>query len=134
MFLGDMPINTSLKRGFHSLPWYRKLKLGITLLFTNHKLTKEDIEKLKEKDILDSLLEEFGANFPEFKRVLIDERDICLAHSLKSSSKPIPNEFVSGGLTPSTVVGVVGLGHVNGIVKNWDKELDVTEILKYKYF
>ena len=125
-----MPINTSLKRGFHSLPWYRKFKLALTLLFTNHKLTKEDIEKLKEKDILDSLLEEFGANFPEFKRVLIDERDICLASSLKSSSKPIPNDFVSGGLSPSIVVGVVGLGHVNGIVRNWNKELDVTEILK----
>ena len=93
-----MPINISLNRGFHSLPWYRKLKLAVTLLFTNHKLTKEDIEKLKEKDILDSLLEEFGANFPEFKRVLIDERDICLTHSLQSASKPVPNDFVPGGM------------------------------------
>lgn len=94
--------------------------------------SKDDIEKLKNKDILDSLLEEFGANFPEFKRVLIDERDICLAHSLKSASKPIPNEFVRGGLSPTVVVGVVGLGHVPGIVRNWNKELDVSEILKYK--
>ena len=92
-----MPINICLKRGFNSLPWYRKAKLALTLLFTNPKLTKEDIEKLKEKDILDSLLEEFGANFPEFKRVLIDERDICLTHSLRSACKPIPNNSVPGG-------------------------------------
>jgi pheromone shutdown protein TraB len=88
------------------------------------------MEKLKEKDILESLVEEFGASFPEFKRVLIDERDICLAHSLRSAAEPASNELVPGGQSPVKVVGVVGLGHVAGIVRNWNKELDVTQILK----
>lgn len=39
VYLGDMPIQITLKRGFHSLPWYRKLKLGLALLFTNPKIT-----------------------------------------------------------------------------------------------
>lgn len=88
------------------------------------------MEKLKEKDILESLVEEFGASFPEFKRVLIDERDICLAHSLRSAADAASNELVQGGQSPVKVVGVVGLGHVSGIVRNWNKELDVTQILK----
>jgi len=29
------------------------------------------------------------------------------------------------------VVGVVGIGHVDGITQNWDKEIDVKELLRY---
>lgn len=110
-----MPINLTLSRGFNSLPWYRKLKLAWAFLSTDHKLTREDIEELKKSDMLDALVKEFGASFPEFKKVLIDERDMYLAHSIKKVSQPIPNEFVEGGFSPSCVVGVVGLGHINGI-------------------
>lgn len=88
------------------------------------------MEKMKQKDILESLLEEFGSSFPEFKKVLVDERDIFLAHSLRSAAQPINNEFLLGGQSPTTVVGVVGMGHVNGIINNWNKDLDVTSILK----
>ena len=92
-----MPINITLSRGFNSLPWYRKLKLGLVLLFSNHKLTQEDIENLKKADLLELLTKEFGDHFPEFKRVLIDERDIYLTKSLRDAYQPIPNEFVPGG-------------------------------------
>lgn len=58
---------------------------------------KEDIENLKKVDLLEALSQEFGANFPEFKTVLIDERDMYLTHSLHNAYQPVPNEFVSGG-------------------------------------
>lgn len=29
------------------------------------------------------------------------------------------------------MVGVVGIGHVDGITENWDKEIDVKELLRY---
>ena len=35
------------------------------------------------------------------------------------------------GMQPSVVVGVVGIGHVPGIVENWEKPVDVRELLKY---
>lgn len=31
------------------------------------------------------------------------------------------------------VVGVVGMGHVPGIEKNWDKELNIQEIMRYVF-
>lgn len=31
---------------------------------------------------------------------------------------------------PAVVVGVVGMGHVPGIEKNWDKQLNVSEIMR----
>lgn len=92
-----MPIKITLRRGFNSLPWYRKLKLAWCLLTTDHKLTQEDIEELKRSDLLESMLKEFGSSFPEFKRVLIDERDMYLANSLRKAYQPVPNEFVPGG-------------------------------------
>ena len=61
--------------------------------------------------------------FPDLKRILVDERDICLAHTLKSAI----NKFKSSSLT---VVGIVGLAHVNRIIKNWDQELDLTQIVE----
>lgn len=79
-------------------------------------------------------MEEFGSTFPEFKTVLIDERNMYLIHSLRMAFQPIPNEFVSGGFTPARVVGVVGLGHVKGIVENWDKQFDIQSIIKYVTF
>lgn len=32
---------------------------------------------------------------------------------------------------PAVVVGVVGIGHVPGIEKNWEKHLDINEIMRY---
>jgi len=130
VILGDMPVKLTLSRGFNSLPWYRKLKLAWAFLTTDHNITKEDIEELKKKDMLDALMEEFGTSFPEFKRVLIDERNMFLTSSLKRAYQPIPNESVTGGFVPAKVVGVVGLGHLPGIQDNWNKTLDMTDILK----
>ena len=39
--------------------------------------------------------------------------------------------IVPQGIVPSVVVGVVGIGHVEGITANWDKEIDVKELLRY---
>ena len=66
--------------------------------FIDSNLSKEDIEQLKNLDLLDALLKEFGASFPEFKRVLIDERDHYLTYSLQKASQPMPNQFQPGGI------------------------------------
>ena len=34
------------------------------------------------------------------------------------------------GLVPSVVVGVVGIGHVDGIRENWSKDINVTELVR----
>jgi pheromone shutdown protein TraB len=84
---------------------------------------------LKNGDMLESLVKEFSESFPEFKRVLIDERDMYLTSSLKNAAQPMPNEFVHGGFQPACVVGVVGLGHMKGIKENWNKEFNINEII-----
>lgn len=34
---------------------------------------------------------------------------------------------------PAVVVGVVGMGHVPGIEQNWEKELNIHEIMRYAH-
>lgn len=46
--------------------------------------------------MLDTLLKEFGSTFPEFKRVLIDERDMYLTNSLRNAYQPIVQDHTPG--------------------------------------
>ena len=58
--LGDRPINVTLKRALGSLSFWQKLKLGINILTSKDSITKEDVEKCKQKDLLESMLEEMA--------------------------------------------------------------------------
>lgn len=78
--------------------------------------------------MLDALVKEFGDAFPEFKKVLIDERDMYLTQSLHNAYQP--KVTPDGHILPARVVGVVGLGHVSGIKRNWDKKLNIHSIIE----
>lgn len=41
-----------------------------------------------------------------------------------------PQKYFCSLEVPAVVVGVVGIGHVPGIEKNWDKHLDINEIMR----
>merc|ERR1719422_781717 len=58
--LGDRPIQITLKRAFGSLSYSQMLKLAVTMLTSNVKVTKDDVEKYKQKDILEAMLEEMA--------------------------------------------------------------------------
>lgn len=128
--LGDRPIQVTLRRALQSLSWWQKLRLAWFLITAKEPITKEDVEKCKQKDLLEQMLKEMTGEFPALSRVFVEERDIYLAHSLKNLSKPVPlNEDPEKMLYP-IVVGVVGIGHIPGIVNNWDKDCDIKEIMK----
>ena len=61
--LGDRPINVTLKRALGSLSFWQKLKLGINILTSKDSITKEDVEKCKQKDLLESMLEEMAGKW-----------------------------------------------------------------------
>ena len=50
---------------------------------------KEDVEKCKQKDILEQTIEQMTGEFPALGRVFVSERDIFLAHSLRKATQPI---------------------------------------------
>jgi len=136
--LGDRPINITLKRALAALSPWQKLRLGWNILTSRDSITKEEVEKCKDRDLLENMLAEMAGEFPALSHVFVAERDIFLAHSLQMAADAIPvNALGPDGnklenFKPPTVVGVVGIGHVPGIIEKWGKVTreDVREVVK----
>lgn len=82
LVLGDRPIQATLGRAMRSLSIFQKLKLGWHLLFSKDDITKEDVEKYKQKDMIAEMLAEMTGDFPELSRVFVQERDQYMAQML----------------------------------------------------
>ncbi|HBF43476.1 MAG TPA: TraB family protein [Desulfobacteraceae bacterium] len=116
--LADRDIRTTLTRTWRLMGLWTKIKL-LAQLFTSmgevDTITEEDIEKMKNKDVLETLLSEIGDRLPALRRILIYERDQYLAYKIRNA----PGK---------KIVAVVGAGHVPGIKKCWDKPVDVVAL------
>ena len=116
--LADRDVRTTLSRTWRLMGFWTKCKLLFQLITSMgdvENIEKEDIEKLKEWDVLETLLSELGKTLPDLQRVLIDERDQYLAHKIRTA----PGK---------KIVAVVGAGHVPGIKKYWEKPVDIAAL------
>jgi len=116
--LADRDIRTTLSRTWRLMGFWTKFKLLLQLITSMgdvKDIEKEDIEKLKEQDVLETLLSELGKTLPDLQRVLIDERDQYLAHKIRTA----PGK---------KIVAVVGAGHVPGIKKYWEEPVDIAAL------
>lgn len=125
---GDRPINITLKRALSVLSWWQSIRLFCILLFTKQTIRKEEVENCKQRDLLESMLAEMAGEFPDFNRVFVQERDILLTNSLQWAANTDPNHLFKRGPEDTElfdeaprVVGIVGIGHMSGISKNWLK-------------
>ncbi|MCG8684466.1 MAG: TraB/GumN family protein [Desulfobacterales bacterium] len=101
----DREIQTTLSRVWRGMSFWEKLKLIFSMVFSfgqSDDIEEEDIEKMKQEDILQSLLADVKESHPIIEKALIDERDQFLAEHIRTA----PGE---------KVVGVVGAAHVPGI-------------------
>jgi pheromone shutdown-related protein TraB len=106
--LCDREIRITLKRAWHSMGFWQKIKLlagGFGGIFEKQELTEEKLTELRNKDVLSEMMDELGKAMPVLKKVIIDERDQYLAEKMKQSKG-------------EKIVSVVGAGHVNGIIKS----------------
>jgi pheromone shutdown-related protein TraB len=116
--LADRDIRTTLSRTWRLMGLWTKVKLlahFIASVGEMDDIKQEDIEKMKREDVLETLLSEIGKSLPEIRRILIDERDLYLAHKIRTA----PGR---------KIVAVVGAGHVPGIQKTWEKPIDMDEL------
>ena len=113
--LADRDIRTTLSRTWHSMGFWSKIKLIFQLVMSLGEvkdIKEEDIEKMKQEDVLESLLAEVGKSLPALKDILIDERDQYLSDKIREA----PGK---------KIVAVVGAGHVPGIQKYWLTNIDI---------
>jgi pheromone shutdown-related protein TraB len=116
--LADRDIRTTLSRAWHALGVWSKAKLVFQLLVSMGQaedITAEEIERLKQRDVLEALLSEVGRSMPMLKTILIDERDRFLAAKIRQA----PGK---------KIVAVVGAGHVPGIMQHWSESIDLAAL------
>ncbi|NKE04203.1 TraB/GumN family protein [Mesobacillus selenatarsenatis] len=87
----------------------------ITSIFSRDSISEEELEKLKEQDTINAMLNEFTETFPRLKKPLIDERDQYLAQKIKEA----PGE---------KIIAVLGAAHVPGIKEEIKKSHDLKKL------
>lgn len=116
--LADREIRVTLARTWYELGLWAKIKLIFQLVLSFgevEEIDPEEIERMKQRDVLETILAEVGQSMPSLRRTLIDERDQYLAEKIRNA----PGQ---------KIVAVVGAGHMPGIQKYWDEPLDLEKL------
>ena len=116
--LADRDIRITLSRTWRSMGLWGKIKLLFQLVLSLgevDEISEADVEKMKQQDMLASILDEVGKSMPQVRTCLIDERDRYLTEKIRTA----PGQ---------TIVAVVGAGHVPGIKQCWDQPIDVNAL------
>jgi pheromone shutdown-related protein TraB len=118
IILADREIRVTLLRTWRKMGFWSKAKFLPELLFSlfaTEEITEEEIEKLKQHDVLELALQTVSEKLPGLKTTLIDERDLYLAYTI-------------GHAPGARVVAVVGAGHVPGIRKHLGEAIDIAAL------
>ena len=114
----DRSIQITLQRAWQGLSLIERFRLlfsSLISIFAAEDLSEEDVEQLKQKDMLTAALDEVARKTPVVKQVVLDERDIYMAKKLSD-------------LEGKKVLAVIGMGHVPGIVDNLGKDADLAAL------
>jgi pheromone shutdown-related protein TraB len=109
VLLIDREVGVTLKRIYRNVPWWRRFYLFaglMTSLLSREKISEEEIERLKEGDMLESTFAQFADQAQELYVPLIDERDRYMAVRLREEIIKKPHRHI---------LAVVSAGHLQGI-------------------
>ncbi|BCA79198.1 TraB/GumN family protein [Desulfuromonas sp. AOP6] len=117
--LVDRDIRTTLLRAWRKTGLWKKMQLVSTMLaslFDNQKLDEEELARLRQTDTLSAMLDEMATVLPSVKTILVDERDLYMAHHIRQA----PGE---------KIVAVVGAAHLPGIIRHLNSENTLSEVI-----
>lgn len=110
----DRDVGRTFRRAWSRLGFWSRAKLGAGLLgalFASEDVDAEDIEKLKQGDLLESTFGEFASGSPVLYDTVIAERDRYMAARLRETSAGARE-----------VLAVVGAGHLAGLSRHLREE------------
>jgi len=116
LWLIDREVGITLKRLLWGVPWMQRLALMgglLTGFMSREKVTEDDIERLKEGDMLESTFGEFAEHSPKLYDHLVGERDRYMAARLRQQVE---------GSEARHVLAVVGAGHLAGMAAELRRE------------
>jgi pheromone shutdown-related protein TraB len=118
MRLIDRDVGVTFKRASQRLGWWGRAKLVaglVTALFDDEEVAGEEIEKLKQGDLLEASFSEFAGDNPALYETVIAERDRYMAANLRAIALE-PRAVDGGG--PRELLAVVGAGHLQGMARH----------------
>jgi pheromone shutdown protein TraB len=123
--LGDRDVKTTLSRTWHAMSLWHKVKFVAMLLYMCvwGELTADDVEELKQGDVITRMIVELGSQFPSVLRTLLYERDEYLCESIRAVCAHGTDRHRAG--PARRIVAVVGLGHVDGITRLWQERTPI---------
>lgn len=120
----DRPIQITLRRAWAKNSLWGKCKLLAAMLtsaFSKEEVSESEIENLKTGNEMDSMMAELSDYMPVIKAVLIDERNVYMAHKIWEC----PGQ---------NIVAVLGAGHLPGVeealiqISKDEEKTDMNEI------
>lgn len=126
VWLIDREVGVTLKRAYRSVGFFDRLGiiggLGASLL-TREDVSEDEIEKLKQGDLLGSMFNEFARESPPLYEALIAERDRYMTASLRDEAARHPVK---------RVLVVIGAGHLQGIGRELVTQIEPAQPLREK--
>ncbi|KAI3895435.1 hypothetical protein MKW92_044299 [Papaver armeniacum] len=124
VILGDRPVNITLRRTWASMTMWHKIKFIYCIVFQAIFLPSPAdlnrmLKEMEDADMLTLVIQEMSKKFPSLMETLVFERDLYMAASLLN----VASEHTS-------VVAVVGKGHLRGITKHWQQPIEVKHLLE----
>lgn len=113
----DREVGLTFKRASQRLGFFGKIKLVMGLgagLFASEEVGEDEIEKLKQGDMLEASFGEFASESPALYETIIGERDRYMATRLREVHDTAQRE----------VLAVVGAGHLAGLAKYLETDTD----------
>lgn len=117
--LVDRDVGLTFKRASRRLGFFGRMKLMGSLmggLLASDELGEEEIETLKQGDMLESSFGEFARSSPELYDTVIAERDRYMAARLRQSAG-----------AAREVLAVVGAGHLAGLARHLAQDTQAPE-------
>lgn len=123
----DRDVAITLKRTSAAVGFWNRLTLMsglLTSLVVSDKVEEDDIERLKQGDLLESTFGEFAQRSEPLYRALIAERDQYMAAALRE-------EAARDGRQPR-VLAVVGAGHLAGLERHLREDAEAPAPLRQR--
>lgn len=112
LLLIDREISTTLNRVIRNVGFWKRMNILAGLVasvFSNDKITEDDIEQLKSGDMLESTFSEFAEQSSEIYVPLVAERDEYLALELLNRTR-------TRAPHAKNILVVIGAGHLSGMM------------------
>ena len=112
LWLIDREVGTTLRRAWSAVGFWQRFGLFGGLLasvFERGQIAEEEIEKLKQGDLMESAFSEFASQSAPLFHSLISERDSYMAARLREEAQSV-------SARPCRVLVVIGAGHLKGLV------------------